>query len=67
MRKWIAAVVLGLLVSGTAHAAYLGVLVESRTATSISGKLVWVCIYSVLGQRIEVVQERMCETTKQFE
>jgi hypothetical protein len=65
--KFLIAGVLGILLSTTAQAAFMGVLVESRSTTSISGKMVWVCIYNVLGQRVKVVQERMCETTKQFE
>jgi hypothetical protein len=67
MWKTFLAVVSWLLVSTSAYAAYTGLLVESQTATSISGKIVWVCTYDVLGQRVQVVQEKVCETTKQFE
>jgi hypothetical protein len=63
----IAVATAGLCLATAAQAAYTGLLVESHTATSISGKVVWVCTYDVLGQRVQVVQEKVCETTKQFE
>ncbi len=46
--------------------ALLGVLVSQYPSTSVTGRLVWVCTYTVAGQNVQVVLEKICPPSMDF-
>jgi len=44
----------------------LGILVNQATAMSSTGRMVWVCTYSVAGQMIQVTLDHMCSPSMDF-
>jgi len=46
--------------------ALVGILVSQYNTPSVTGRLVWVCTYSVGGANIQVVLERICPPTMDF-
>jgi hypothetical protein len=56
-----------LTVSLTAQASFLGMLVSSQSATSITGKLVYKCTYNVMGNNTTVILDYFCPVTMQFD
>jgi uncharacterized membrane protein YfcA len=58
-----ACVVLGFV--APAHAV-LGSLISATPTTSVSGLLVYVCIYMVNGQKVQVTLDRLCPATLEF-
>jgi hypothetical protein len=55
-----------LLISSTAYAGIMGVLVRSSSGSSITGHLVWECTYQVLGSEQTVTLSHMCPQTMMF-
>jgi hypothetical protein len=62
-----AIVLVGILIAGVANAGILGVLVNSRQGTSVTGKLVWECTYRVSNTVTTVTLGYMCPPSMQFQ
>ena len=44
----------------------LGILVNQATAMSTSGRMVWVCTYSVAGKVMQVTLDHICPPSMDF-
>lgn len=60
---------LALLLTGSAcaYAGMMGFLVHSEAATSVTGKLVYRCTYSVAGNNTTVILPNICPPSMNFE
>jgi hypothetical protein len=67
MKKKALAPLVLIAVATMATAGILGILVNSQMTTSVTGKLVYKCTYSVSGQYTTVVLDNICPPSMQFE
>jgi hypothetical protein len=67
MYKTFVTLMIGAMSVTLASAGILGVLVDQHSTTSVTGRLVWVCTYSVAGSETTVVLNRMCPPSMQFQ
>lgn len=65
--KIITAVMLSAVVSLPAVAGIMGVLVNTQSGTSVTGKLIYQCTYNVAGRNTTVILETICPPTMNFE
>jgi hypothetical protein len=66
MKRLVLGITLAML-AATAQAGILGMLINSRQGTSITGKLVWECTYRVGNQTTTVTLQQICPPTMQFQ
>jgi hypothetical protein len=62
-----AILVFSILIASVANAGILGMLVNSRQGTSVTGKLVWECTYRVNNSLTTITLGYMCPPSMQFE
>jgi hypothetical protein len=65
--KQSAILVVSILIASVANAGILGMLVNSRQGTSVTGKLVWACTYRVNNSMTTVTLDHICPPSMQFE
>lgn len=66
MKRAILAAAAALLIPWTAYAVQ-GYLVRSEVTTSVTGRLVYVCYYDVMGTTQQVVLTHICPPTMDFD